>query len=412
MSTTDLPEHPDFLWHRPEPRRSYDVVIIGGGGHGLATAHYLVRNHGITNVAVLEKGWLAGGNMARNTTLIRSNYLWDESAAIYEHSLKLWEGLEEDLDYPILFSQRGVLNLAHTEQDVRDSVRRVEANKLNGIDAEWLGPDDVAKLCPILNVSDDIRYPVQGATYQPRAGIAKHDYVAWGFARRADQGGVDLIQDCEVLGFRTEGSRDDGTARVTGVRTSRGDIGCGQVALCAAGHTSTLLEALEVAAPLQSHPLQALVSELLEPVHPTIVMSNAVHVYVSQAHKGELVMGAGVDAYNGYGQRGAFHVIERQMAAAVELFPIFARAHLLRSWAGIVDVTPDASPIVGRTPYSNVVLNCGWGTGGFKSTPGLGWCLAHTIATGELHPYIAPFSLDRFVTGALVDEHGAAGVAH
>ena len=418
MSTADPdtdthpPEHPDFLWRQPEPRRSYDVVIIGGGGHGLATAHYLVRNHGITNVAVLEKGWLAGGNMARNTTLIRSNYLWDESAAIYEHSLKLWEGLEEDLDYPILFSQRGVLNLAHTEQDVRDSVRRVEANKLNGIDAEWLGPDDAAKVCPILNVSDDIRYPVLGATYQPRAGIAKHDYVAWGFARRADQGGVDLIQDCEVLGFSTEGSQDDGTARVTGVRTSRGDIACGQVALCAAGHTSTLLDQLEVPAPLQSHPLQALVSELLEPVHPTIVMSNAVHVYVSQAHKGELVMGAGVDSYNGYGQRGAFHIIERQMAAAVELFPIFARAHLLRSWAGIVDVTPDASPIVGRTPYSNVVLNCGWGTGGFKSTPGLGWCLAHTIATGELHPYIAPFSLDRFVTGALVDEHGAAGVAH
>ncbi|MBN9757645.1 Sarcosine oxidase beta subunit [Pseudonocardia sp. Ae406_Ps2] len=407
-----LPEHPDALWRNPEPKRSYDVVIVGGGGHGLATAHYLVKNHGITNVAVLEKGWLAGGNMARNTTLIRSNYLWDESAFIYEHALKLWEGLEEDLGYPILFSQRGVLNLAHTEQDVRDSVRRVEANKLNGIDAEYLGPDDVAKICPIVNVSHDIRYPVLGATYQPRAGIAKHDYVAWGFARRADEAGVDLIQDCEVLDFVTEGSVEDGTARVTGIRTSRGDIACGQVALCAAGHTSTLLDRLGVDTPLQSHPLQALVSELLEPVHPTIVMSNAVHVYVSQAHKGELVMGAGVDSYNGYGQRGAFHIIERQMAAAVELFPVFARAHLLRSWAGIVDVTPDASPIVGRTPYTNVLVNSGWGTGGFKVTPGLGWCLAHTIATDELHPHIAPFALDRFVTGALVDEHGAAGVAH
>ena len=401
-----LPEHPDHLWRTPEPRRHYDVVVVGGGGHGLATAYYLARNHGITNVAVLEKGWLAGGNMARNTTLIRSNYLWDASAAIYEHALKLWEGLEEDLGYPILFSQRGVLNLAHTEHDVRDSVRRVQANQLNGIDAEWIGPDEVRRICPIVNTSADIRYPVHGATYQPRAGIAKHDYVAWGFARRADEAGIDLIQDCEVTGFTVDGDR------VTGVRTSRGDIGCGTVALCAAGHTSVLLDLLGVRTPLQSHPLQALVSELLEPIHPTIVMSNAVHVYVSQAHKGELVLGAGIDAYNGYGQRGAFHIIERQMAAAVELFPVFARAHLLRSWAGIVDVTPDASPIVGHTPYENVFVNAGWGTGGFKATPGIGWCFAHTIAHGTPHPYVAPFSLDRFTTGALVDEHGAAAVAH
>jgi sarcosine oxidase subunit beta len=299
-----------------------------------------------------------------------------------------------------------VLNLAHSLQDVRDSVRRVEANVLNGIDAQWVSPEEVKQICPIINISDDIRYPVLGATYQPRAGIAKHDYVAWGFARRADEAGVDVIQGCEVTGFTTDGDS------VTGLNTTRGDISAGRVVLCAAGHTSVLTEMLNIPVPVQSHPLQALVSELLEPVHPTIVMSNAIHVYVSQAHKGELVMGAGVDSYNGYGQRGAFHIIERQMAAAVELFPIFARAHLLRSWGGIVDVTPDASPIVGATPYENLYLNCGWGTGGFKATPGVGWCLADTVATGELHPYIAPFSLDRFVTGALVDEHGAAAVAH
>jgi sarcosine oxidase subunit beta len=402
----DLPEHPDSLWRNPEPKRAYQVLIIGGGGHGLATAYYLARNHGITDVAVLERGWLAGGNMARNTTIIRSNYLWDESAGIYEHALKLWEGLEQDLGYPILFSQRGVLNLAHSLQDVRDSVRRVNANKLNGVDAEWLDPAQVAEVCPIVNVSPDSRYPVLGATYQPRAGIAKHDHVAWGLARAADRLGVDLIQDCEVTGI------DVVAGRVTGVRTTRGRITADKVAMCGAGHASMLAELAGIALPIQSHPLQALVSELLEPVHPTVVMSNAVHVYVSQAHKGELVMGAGIDGYNAYSQRGAFHVIERQMAAALELFPVFARAHVLRTWGGIVDVSPDASPIVGLTPVENLYVNCGWGTGGFKATPGVGWCYAHTIAHGEPHPLNAPFTLDRFTTGALVDEHGAAAVAH
>jgi sarcosine oxidase, subunit beta len=401
-----LPDQPAFLWRNPAPKPSYDVVIVGGGGHGLATAYYLAKNHGITNVAVLEKGWLAGGNMARNTTIIRSNYLWDESSGIYEHSLKLWEGLEEDLGYPILFSQRGVLNLAHGLQDVRDSRRRVYANQLNGIDAEWLEPEDVAKVCPIVNISPDIRYPVLGATYQPRAGIAKHDYVAWGFARRADEYGIDLIQNCEVTGLDVVGGR------VVGVQTTRGRIAAGKVALSAAGHSSVLAGMAGLRLPIQSHPLQALVSELLEPVHPTVVMSNAVHVYVSQAHKGELVMGAGIDAYNSYRQRGAFHIIERQMSAALELFPIFARAHVLRTWAGVVDVSPDASPIVGLTPVDGLYVNCGWGTGGFKATPGVGWCYAHTIANGEPHPLNAPFSLERFTTGALVDEHGAAAVAH
>ncbi|MEV4068853.1 sarcosine oxidase subunit beta family protein [Nonomuraea fuscirosea] len=398
--------HPDFLWRNPDPKPAYDVVIVGGGGHGLATAYYLARNHGITNVAVLERGWLAGGNMARNTTIIRSNYLWDESAAIYEHSLKLWEGLSAELDYDLQFSQRGVLNLAHSLGDVREGKRRVNANRLNGVDAEWLDADEVRKFCPIINVSGSARYPVMGATLQRRGGIAKHDHVAWALARKADAYGIDLIQGCEVTGFELSGGR------VTGVRTSRGPIAAGKVALAAAGHTSVLAALAGVRLPLQSHPLQALVSELLEPVLDCVVMSNAVHVYVSQAHKGELVMGAGIDAYNSYGQRGGVHVIEAQMAAALELFPLFSRVRVLRSWAGIVDVSPDASPIIGPTPVENLYVNAGWGTGGFKATPGAGWVYAHTIAGERPHPLAEPFGLDRFTTGALIDEHGAAAVAH
>ncbi|MEU4510003.1 sarcosine oxidase subunit beta family protein [Nonomuraea wenchangensis] len=398
--------HPDFLWRDPDPRPSYDVVIVGGGGHGLATAYYLARNHGLTNVAVLEKGWLAGGNMARNTTIIRSNYLWDESAAIYEHSLKLWEGLSEELDYDLRFSQRGVLNLAHSLGDVREGRRRVEANRRSGVDAEWLDAAEVKKFCPIIDVSDRPRHPVMGATLQRRGGIAKHDHVAWALARRADAYGIDLIQGCEVTGFEITGGR------VAAVRTSRGRIAAGTVALAAAGHTSVLAELAGFRLPLQSHPLQALVSELLEPVLDCVVMSNAVHVYVSQAHKGELVMGAGIDAYNSYGQRGGVHVIEAQMAAALELFPIFSRVRVLRTWAGIVDVSPDASPIIGRTPVENLFVNAGWGTGGFKATPGSGWVYADTIAHGRPHPLAEPFALERFTTGALIDEHGAAAVAH
>jgi len=406
MAYAESPEHPPGLWRNPDPRRSYDVLIVGAGGHGLATAYYLARNHGITNIAVLERGWLAGGNMARNTAIIRSNYLWNESAALYEHALKLWEGLSEELDYDILFSQRGVLNLAHSLQDVRDSVRRVEANRLQGIDAEWLTPAQVKEFCPVINVSEEARYPVLGATLQRRAGIAKHDHVAWAYARAADALGVDLIQNCEVTGITVRGHR------VTGVETDRGPIIADKVALAAAGHSSVLAGMAGLRLPIQSHPLQALVSELLEPVHPCVVMSNAVHVYVSQAHKGELVMGAGVDPYNSYGRRGGFHVIQQQMAAALELFPAFSRARVLRTWGGVVDVSPDASPIVGRTPVGGLYLNCGWGTGGFKATPGAGWVYAHTIAHDQPHPLNEPFSLERFTTGALIDEHGAAAVAH
>jgi sarcosine oxidase subunit beta len=394
-------------WRAAEPRSSYDVVVVGGGGHGLSTAYYLAKNHGITDVCVVEKGWLGGGNMARNTTVIRSNYLWDESAAIYEHSLKLWEGLEAALGFDVQFSQRGVLNLSHDLGDVRSSMRRVNANRLNGVDAEWLDTQQVKEFCSIVNVSPDVRYPVIGATLQRRGGVARHDKVAWAFAHGADRLGVDIVEHAEVTGFL----RGDGGC-VEGVETSRGTIRANRVALAAAGHTSVLASMVGLRLPLQSHPLQALVSALYEPVLRCVVMSNAVHVYVSQADKGELVMGAGIDPYNSYAQRGSFHVIEHQMAAAVELFPVFAHASLLRTWAGIVDVSPDASPIIGLTPIEGLYLNCGWGTGGFKATPASGWVYAETIARGEPSDLAKPYPLERFTTGALIDEHGAAAVAH
>jgi sarcosine oxidase subunit beta len=335
---------------------------------------------------VLEKGWLAGGNMARNTTVIRSNYLWDESAGIYEHSLKLWENLEEEVGYEMFFSQRGVMSLAHSVSDLRAKARNYHANKINDIDSEWLTPEQVKEIAPIVNINPDVRYPVLGATYQPRGGIAKHDWVAWGYAKAAADMGVDIIQGCEVTGF------DIRDGKVHGVKTNLGPIAAQKVGMVAAGHSSVLANLAGFDIPIQSRPLQALVSELLEQVHNTVIMSGMVHVYVSQAHKGELVMGAGTDAFNSYAQRGGFHVIEHQLAAAIELFPIFERAHLLRTWGGIVDISPDASPIIGHTPVDNLFINTGWGTGGFKATPASGWTMAHTIATGEPHELNAPFN--------------------
>jgi len=394
------------MWRKPALQPRYNVVIIGGGGHGLATAYYLAKEHGIRDVAVLERGAIGLGNTGRNTTIIRSNYLWDESARIYEHSLKLWEGLSAELNFNVMLSQRGVLNLAHNEHDIREGRRRLNANRLNGIDGEWLDPAGVQRFCPILNVSPDARYPVLGATLQRRGGVARHDAVAWGFARAADALGVDIVENCEVSAIRTE------RGRVTGLETSRGMIAADKVAIVAAGHNSVVAAMAGVRLPLQSHPLQALVSEPVKPVLDCVVMSNAVHVYVSQSDKGELVMGAGIDAYNSYAQRGSFHVIETQAAALIELFPIFSRLKMLRSWGGIVDVSPDASPIIGKLPVEGLYLNGGWGTGGFKATPGSGHVFAHTIARDEPHPLAAPFALDRFTSGALIDEHGAAGVAH
>ena len=393
-------------WRSPEPKKKYDVIVIGGGGHGLATAYYLASQHGIRNVAVLEKNWIGGGNTGRNTTIVRSNYLWDESAHLYEKSLKLWEGLRQELNYNVMFSQRGVMNLGHTLQDMRDIERRSNANYLNGIDSEVLSPEQIRQIVPIMNTSPNARYPVLGASFQRRGGVARHDAVAWGFARAADREGVDILQNCEVTGILRE------RGVVSGVETSRGRIRATKVGVVAAGHSSVIGSMAGLRLPIESHPLQALVSEPLKPVLHTVVMSNAVHGYISQSDKGELVIGAGVDSYVGYGQRGSFSIIEGNIAAIVELFPVFSRVRMLRQWGGIVDVCPDACPIIGKTPIRGLYFNCGWGTGGFKATPGSGWVFAHTIARDEPHSLNAAFTLERFQTGALIDEHGAAGVAH
>jgi sarcosine oxidase subunit beta len=393
-------------WRSPAPKAAYDAIIVGGGGHGLATAWYLAKEHGLQNIAVLEKGWIGGGNTGRNTTIVRSNYLWTEAARLYEKSLKLWESLSAELNFNVMFSQRGVYNLGHSLQDMRDIERRVSANRLNGIDAEVVSPAEIAKRIPFLNMSRSARYPILGASYQGRGGVARHDAVAWGFARAADSRGVDIIQQCEVVGIRKHGDE------VLGVETTRGFIASKKIGVVVAGHASVLAGMAGIRLPIESHPLQAFVSEPLKPVLDTVVMSNAVHGYISQSDKGELVIGAGIDAYNGYGQRGSFHTIEHAMAAIIELFPIFSRARMLRQWGGIVDVSPDACPIISKTPLRGLYLNCGWGTGGFKATPGSGWVFAHTIANDEPHELNAAFDLGRFSSGALIDEHGAAAVAH
>ena len=393
-------------WRSPEPKKEYDVIIVGGGGHGLATAYYLAKEHGVRNIAVLEKGWIGGGNTGRNTTIVRSNYLWTEASLLYEKSMQLWEGLSQDLNYNVMFSQRGVYNLGHTLQDMRDIERRVSANRLNGIDAEVVTAKQIKKAIPYINTSAEARYPILGASLQPRAGVARHDAVAWGFARAADSLGVDIIQQCEVTGINHD------AGHVSGVETTRGTIRANKIGVVVAGNASVVASMAGLRLPVESHPLQAYVSEPLKPVLDTVVMSNAVHGYISQSDKGELVIGAGIDAYCGYGQRGSFPTIEHAMQAILELFPSFSRVRMLRMWGGIVDVCPDACPIISKTPVDGLYFNCGWGTGGFKATPGSGWVFAHTIAKDSPHELNRPFDLGRFETGALIDEHGAAAVAH
>ena len=394
-------------WRNPEPKRSYDVVIVGAGGHGLATAYYLAKEHGIRNVAVLEKGWLGGGNTGRNTTIIRSNYLFDESAALYDHAVKLWEGLTQELNYNIMFSQRGVMMLAHTVHDVQVFKRHVHANRLNGVDNEWLTPEQAKEFCPPLNIAANMRYPILGAALQRRGGTARHDAVAWGYARAADAMGVDIIQNCEVKAIRRNAQ-----GAVEALETSRGTIRAKKVGVVVAGSTSVVMGMAGVRMPLESYPLQALVSEPVKPVFPCVVMSNTIHAYISQSDKGELVIGAGTDAYTSYTQRGGLHITTHTLDAICELFPMFRRMRMLRNWGGIVDVTPDRSPIIGKTPVPGLYVNCGWGTGGFKATPGSGHVFAHTIAKDEPHPIAAPFNLDRFKAGYLIDEAAAAAVAH
>ena len=388
-------------WRAAEPKPQYDVVIVGGGGHGLSTAYYLAKEHGLNRVAVVERGWLGGGNVGRNTTIVRSNYLLPANSRFYEKSMTLWEGLSRDLNFNVMFSQRGTLNLAHTPAQMDAYARRGNAMRLEGIDAKLLTREEVRKMAPDMDFSDQARFPIEGGLLQPRGGTARHDAVAWGFARAADRLGVDLIENCEVTGFIRTGER------ITGVETTRGRIEAGKVGVAVAGSTSEVMRRAGIERlPIESHVLQAFVSEPLKPLIDTVITFGAGHLYISQSDKGGLVFGGDIDGHNSWAQRGNLPVHEDVMTSAVALFPNLARVRLLRNWGGIMDMSMDGSPIITTGPLPGLYLNAGWCYGGFKATPASGWCFAHTIARDEPHELNAAFTLQRFDQGRVIDEKG------
>lgn len=393
-------------WRSPTPKKEYDAVVIGGGGHGLATAYYLAKEHGITNVAVVEAGWIGGGNTGRNTSVLRSNYLFPESAEFYDFSLKLYEDMSQELNFNVMLRQSGMLMLLHSRHDIEVMRRNINSMHMNGIEAEWIDTAEVEQLAPGINTGPDARYPILGGILQKRGGIARHDGVAWGYARAADALGVDIIQQCPVTGF------DIKNGKVQGVQTALGTIKTKKVAVAVAGHSSVLADMAGFRLPVTSLALQACVSEPLKPVFDMAVMSGATGVYVSQSDKGEMIMGGMLDLYPSYAQRGNIGTIEHVVAGILEIFPHLSRVKLMRQWAGIVDIVHDSTPIIGHTPVEGMYINCGFGTGGFKATPAGGWTLAHTVANDTPHKLNEAFTLKRFETGAFIDEMGAAGISH